>query len=673
MAAISGTVPYDMKRSGQSIAGDPVLPGITALSGPDGAKERFASGARFSSPADSPLRIENSVDVSIRKTSSLRIVHPGEMITFVLSIANQGPDIALNCTITDEIPPYLSSPEYSRNLGAAYQPWTGSLSVGNLAPGTITIFLRALYNGSAPGAVTNTATISTSSEDRNPDNNTSTIVIPVSSSADLSIRKTASPDPALIGQPLLYTLEITNNGWDSAAGVQLSDKIPPALLNPVFSSDNGSTWQPWAEPYAIGDLPDGQTRTILIRGTVAGNTSAPISNTAAVSSNTPDPNPENNTSSVETPVSEAADLSIQKTGSPDPVAPGGTLTYSVTIRNAGPSDARDVTLFDTLPAPLTNAQLSLDGGTAWEEWQNPYAMGGLPANTEKNVLIRAAVPPSAGSPLINTAVVDSTTPDPDPANNTASDRTEVSAAADLSIRKQAGCAQAAPGEAVLFTLSVCNAGPSPAGPVTVSDWINGAEYSLNNGLNWEPWPGSVGLPRLMAGQCTAILLRAAAPDGVSEFSNTASVASPVPDPDPSNNASSIVIPVEPYADLSISKTACPCEAVPGQYLYYTLTARNAGPSAAHSVRIMDTVPDALSRVQFSVNHGRSWMPWTGSYHAGTLATGASASIMIAGLVSRCASGRIQNTASVASSTADRDTANNTFTSIVPVRPLCPPI
>ncbi|MFQ9412303.1 MAG: hypothetical protein ACLR1T_16445 [Evtepia gabavorous] len=48
-------------------------------------------------------------------------------------------------------------------------------------------------------------------------------------------------------------------------------------------------------------------------------------------------------------VLEAADLAVEKTAAPDPVDPGAPLTYTITISNAGPSPARDVTLTDPLP------------------------------------------------------------------------------------------------------------------------------------------------------------------------------------------------------------------------------------------------------------------------------------------------------------------------------------
>jgi uncharacterized repeat protein (TIGR01451 family) len=52
-------------------------------------------------------------------------------------------------------------------------------------------------------------------------------------SADLSVGKTATPDPATVGTPLTYTLTVANNGPDAATGVRLIDRMPAAGLTVI--------------------------------------------------------------------------------------------------------------------------------------------------------------------------------------------------------------------------------------------------------------------------------------------------------------------------------------------------------------------------------------------------------------------------------------------------------
>jgi uncharacterized repeat protein (TIGR01451 family) len=53
------------------------------------------------------------------------------------------------------------------------------------------------------------------------------------------------------------------------------------------------------------------------------------------------------------PAPGAADLSVVKTDSPDPVTAGAALTYSIQVRNAGPDPATNVVVTDTLPKGVT--------------------------------------------------------------------------------------------------------------------------------------------------------------------------------------------------------------------------------------------------------------------------------------------------------------------------------
>jgi uncharacterized repeat protein (TIGR01451 family) len=81
-----------------------------------------------------------------------------------------------------------------------------------------------------------------------------------------------------------------------------------------------------------------------------------LQNRATVSSDTPDPNPVNNTTSVETSIVGRSDLSIRKLASSPVVAAGDELTYTIIVTNAGPSDATSVRVVDVLPAQVTLLQ-----------------------------------------------------------------------------------------------------------------------------------------------------------------------------------------------------------------------------------------------------------------------------------------------------------------------------
>jgi uncharacterized repeat protein (TIGR01451 family) len=61
-----------------------------------------------------------------------------------------------------------------------------------------------------------------------------------SAPADLSITKSASPDPALVGGQVSYTLAVANNGPSQATGVNLTDTLPSTVIFDSAIATQGS-------------------------------------------------------------------------------------------------------------------------------------------------------------------------------------------------------------------------------------------------------------------------------------------------------------------------------------------------------------------------------------------------------------------------------------------------
>ncbi len=117
-------------------------------------------------------------------------------------------------------------------------------------------------------------------------------------SADVMVVKTASPTSVNPADRLTYRITVTNNGPSNAENVVLTDMIPNSILNPEYSINGGVTFQPWTGSLNIGTMNSSESVVVIIRGTVMQDTDMPITNTARVTSSTPDPNLENNTSTI---------------------------------------------------------------------------------------------------------------------------------------------------------------------------------------------------------------------------------------------------------------------------------------------------------------------------------------------------------------------------------------
>ncbi len=116
---------------------------------------------------------------------------------------------------------------------------------------------------------------------------------------------------------------------------------------------------------------------------------------------------------VETPA--GADLSLTKEG-PASVDAGATITYTLTVANAGPGPALNVVLEDTLPAGVTfvsaTTPCTQTGGVV------TCALGEVASGASAVIEIVVTAPETPGT-ITNNAVVSSDTTDPDEANNEA--------------------------------------------------------------------------------------------------------------------------------------------------------------------------------------------------------------------------------------------------------------
>ena len=617
-----------------------------------------------------PLQVNTLADISIVKTASPSPVIAGNLLTYTNVVSNAGPSAAEAVSLADTIPGVLTGVQFSTNGGTTYTPWVSPYSIGTLTSGaSATILIRGTVSSSATGNIVNTAVVSSTTLDPNPANNTSTVTTPTTASADVSIVKTASPSPVIAGNLLTYTNVVSNAGPSDAEAVSLADTIPGVLTGVQFSTNGGTTYTPWVSPYSIGTLTSGASATILIRGTVSSSATGNIVNTAVVSSTTLDPNPANNTSTVTTPTTASADVSIVKTASPSPVIAGNLLTYTNVVSNAGPSDAEAVSLADTIPGVLTGVQFSTNGGTTYTPWVSPYSIGTLTSGASATILIRGTVSSSATGNIVNTAVVSSTTLDPNPANNTSTVTTPIVVSADVSIIKTASPVVA--GQQATYTMNVSNAGPSDALDVDLTDvvptCILNPEYSLDGGLTFNPWTGSINLGTITAGTTLTVLIRGTVdPSCTGTITNTATVSSPSPDPDPTNNTSTVITPINTSADISVVKTTNPSPVVAGQQAIYTMEVSNAGPSDALNVNLTDAVPACVLNPEYSLDGGLIWIVWPGSINLGTILTGGTVTVLIRGTVDPSCTGTITNTVAVSSITPDPDPTNNTSTVTTPI-------
>jgi uncharacterized repeat protein (TIGR01451 family)/fimbrial isopeptide formation D2 family protein len=567
-----------------------------------------------------PTTIIAGTDIAITKAGAATVV-AGTSLAYTITVTNNGPSDAVNVIVADTTPAGLVFTSNAGDCTTAFPCALGTVPAGASRTITATFAVPANYVGAGP--ILNTAAVTTDTADTDPGNNSSQASTTLTRDADVSITK-AGPALVSAGHLIVYTLTITNNGPSDAAGVLVSDMTPPGL---TFVSNAAACTTPF--PCALGTLTPGATRVITATFQVpSGHTAPSIVNTAIVSSTTPDSSTANNAATASTTLGPPdADLSVTKTG-PANIVPGNTIVYTITVRNNGLADAAGVVLDDPTPADLTFVSNAGDCSTAF-----PCVIGALLAGETRTVTATFLVPPDyAPDHILNTATVSSTTPDSNPANNSATAQTTTGA--DIVVTKTVDHVAPHVGDVVRYTITARNAGPSGATGVALTDAMPPAltlvAAAPSQGA-YNPASGVWTVGALANGASATLVIDARVTDDGPQINTVTKTAGDQMDPDASNNSAAASLTSSPVADVRVSKTANVAAANVGSPVTFTIVAANAGPSDATGVRIADALPAGLTFVSASATAG-VYDAVSGVWDLVTLALDAQATLTLTAVV-----------------------------------------
>jgi len=350
-------------------------------------------------------RPEAVADVAVAMTGPTAVLKGADAV-FTVTVTNNGLASASSVQVADPAPAGLT---FVSNAGDCTTPFPcllGSLATG--ASRTITATFNVPGGYAGPNPFVNTVTVSASTPDPIPANNASSVST-LAGQADLSIVKTG-PVSVVRGTNAVYTITVSNAGPDAADAVQVQDATPAGLAFVSNSADCTTAF-----PCALGTIASGATRTITTTLSVPSGYSgpSPYTNTATVSS-AADPTPANDSSTAQTTVTIAqADLAITNSGPPFATR-GASLSYTITVTNAGPDAAPSVVVADPTPAGLGFVSNSGDCTTAF-----PCLLGTIPSGGNRTISATFSVPAGqdVDASIVNTASVSSAAADSNPAND----------------------------------------------------------------------------------------------------------------------------------------------------------------------------------------------------------------------------------------------------------------
>lgn len=614
--------------------------------------------------------VATSANLGVTKTGPASAL-PGQDISYQVTVTNAGPSDAANVTLTDTVPPNTTFVSATQNSGPVFSCTNAiSCTIASFPSGATATFTFVMnVSPSATGSVENTASISATTPDPAGGNNSSTVVSTIVA-ADLDVFK-AGPDTVVAGSDVTYYVTLTNNGPSTATNVSLSDPIPAGMTFVSATQNNGPTFIcNSAITCTIASFESGASAMFTFVMNVPPSATAPVSNTASVTSSTADQVPANNSYTVPSSVAHSADLGVTKTG-PATVAAGENVTYNLTFTNSGPSDAANAVLTDTVPPNMTYVSATQTSGPTFTCTPTvTCSIASFARGASATFTFVFAVNPAATGQVVNTAVTSSGAGDPVFQNNDATVITAIAPSADLNVTK-VGPSVVNAGSNATYTVTVVNAGPSVATNIVLTDTIPANSTFVSATHNSGPFfacfspptgPIVCNAPTLPVGQPATFTFVVNVNSGATgALVNTVSVSSATSDPNMGNNSAMTTGGIDAGpTDLSITKTANGNRFQAGGTVTYTIVVRNNGPGVAIGTTVTDILPPGSSLQSSTATQGSCSGTTTVTCSVGTLNPASSATITL-NVTVPLSQGEVSNTATVSAVNAETSPANNAST------------
>jgi uncharacterized repeat protein (TIGR01451 family) len=381
---------------------------------------------------DVSVEINNAVHYSatVNGTASQntvlnRLLTAGDTVDFIVGDGGNGNSndaTALDADVRPLAGPLVTVTGVSPNFGPTAGGQTVTITGTNFHAGA-----AVLIGGSpATGVVVNTANQITAVTPAHAAG-TVNVVVTHADSADatltsgytygdtgVSISKTA-PASVSASQPFSYTITVTNSGPNVATSVSVGDVIQAGMsasnvVAPSFACSGTGTLTCTAATLAVG------AHTITFDVTAPASSQA-ISNVANLAASNDITGGDNTSTAVTNVGGASADLSVTTTPSAGTVAVSGSMTWTSTVTNNGPSPATAVVLTNNLPdgqtvtgtAPSTGSCNTVGGIVTCN-------FGTLANGNSANVVI--TVTANEGGTRMNAATADANETDPVPGNDT---------------------------------------------------------------------------------------------------------------------------------------------------------------------------------------------------------------------------------------------------------------
>ncbi len=427
--------------------------------------------------ASAPIEVIS--DISVTKTGPAEAV-AGEPIVYEITVTNTGPSSALGVVITDIAPSALEQIEWTCAASDGSTCLTGGtgapvFSADVLPDGQLDIILNAVIDPAFIGLMTNAVALTPEpdSTDPTPGDHADSVETEVVAVADISVTKASVNAEIVAGLPVVWRIDVVNDGPSDAPSVDIADTLPQNLSNVTWTctAAGGATCPAGGTdaPDFNAFMPADGSLEILIDADLAAAATGNLVNTvdAVVAAPVNEPDLSNNIATASDVIEVRADMAIELTAPRNPFDPAGSieLPLNVAVVNLGPSNSRNVDVIIDFSAPVqqTNA-----GCTQPLATRVRCLVSQLDPGATRTLELSLTALPQAPSTLVVDGLVLTSAEDINALNDTDSVSIELVTGIDLDVSVDNGFDWLSPGQAFDYLIRIDNFGSVDAGAVDVT-------------------------------------------------------------------------------------------------------------------------------------------------------------------------------------------------------------
>lgn len=536
------------------------------------------------------FRVIPKVDNVVTKSVSKSVADFEDVVTWTITVKNNGPSNSTGVKVSDLLPEGLIW--LSDTSNGKYDPKSGELTIGNLSVGqTFSFDISTVIDKT--GEIINSVNVTSHEFDSNTTNNYDEKSIVINPAADLAVTKSVSNEKPNYLDHITWTIEISNNGPDTANNVEMHDLIPKSLIYVDCDRDYDAESGIWK----VGSLKSGEKAKINIQCIV--NKTGLIENIASVNAIEYDYDLANNNDSERIIVDPASDLEISKTVNASVVNFNDLVKWTLTVSNNGPDRATNVKVIDELPDGFSYVNSTLTKGSYSDD---VFTIDYIDVGEKVVIEIITLVEKTGDS--INFANVTSDCYDVDLTNNEDNESIFVKPAADLSVEKSVSDSNPDFNDIITWTIEIVNNGPDIAHNIVAKDLLpESLIWIEDDGMgDYDHLTGILFIDELDIDESYVLNIDCRV-NGTGIIQNNVSVDADEYDHNRTNNFDNETIEVEKSADVSVIKSVNNSAPNYNDLVKWTLVISNAGPDKATNVFIEDALPEGLVLVNYTATKG----------------------------------------------------------------------